>query len=266
MKSIWAIAKYTVLEQIRNRLYLVTLFFGGAILAAALLLGTLAPDHKIRVVIDLGLLAIEIFGVAAAVFGAVTLVLQEMESKTIYLILTRPLNRSVYILGRFAGLLAAVVFTMMVMALIHVFVIVSDYSAFHEFIIDHPDFWATYPVLIFMSAAKVVICTSVAVFFSLFATSSVSALVFTGCFWIAGHFGPEIGYLLKKTASGGAMLFIYRALLRILPNFQYLNFRDLYSIPGFAGFSFMGWAILYTVGYSAVFVAGSALLFSRKEF
>jgi Cu-processing system permease protein len=265
MRSVWSIAKYTVLEQIRNKLFLVILFFGGGILASSLLLGALAPGHKVRVILDLGLVAIELFGLATAVFGAVTLILQEMESKTIYLILTRPINRSVYILGRFLGLVAAVVFTMGVMALVHVLVMLADFQAFKEFSYDWP-FWATYPVLILMSACKMAICASLAVFFSLFATSSVSALIFSGSFWIAGHFGPEMEFLLHERVGHGPLSYAAKAVMSVIPNFQFLNFRDAFTAPAFPGFSFLGWALLYTIGFSLFFLVMSVLLFSRKEF
>ena len=92
MNSIWAIARYTIIEQIRNRLYLIVLFFGALVLSSSILLGALAPGHKMRVIFDLGLVALEIFGLVTAVFGSVSLILQEMESKTIYLILILKLN------------------------------------------------------------------------------------------------------------------------------------------------------------------------------
>ena len=79
MRSILAIAKYTILEQIRNRLYLIIVFFGVALLAASMLLGALAPGHKVRVIFDLGLVALELFGFATAIFGSVTLILQEVD-------------------------------------------------------------------------------------------------------------------------------------------------------------------------------------------
>src|ERR1044071_6903651 len=122
MGSLLAIAKVTIIEQIRNRLYLIIVFFGAVILACSLLLGALAPGQKTRVIFDLGLLAIELFGLATAVFGSVTLILQEVESKTIYLLLTRPLNRSVYLAGRFLGLVVAVLITMMTMAVLHILI------------------------------------------------------------------------------------------------------------------------------------------------
>ena len=264
MRSVLAIAKYTILEQIRNRLYLIIVFFGAALLAASLLLGALAPGHKVRVIFDLGLMALELFGLATAIFGSVTLILQEIESKTIYLLLTRPLKRPYYILGRFTGLIVAVVITMATMALLHLLVMILDPEAFKTFV-EGWSFWVVYPNLILMSVCKMLIIAAVAIFFSLFATSSVSALVFTGCFWVAGHFGPEMSFLLKKSEAG-FLTTIVKWGLSILPNFQYLNFRDTYSIPGFSGFEFFGWALLYTFAYSAFFLVLSALLFSKKEF
>lgn len=262
--AVLSIARYTFIEQIRNRLYLIILFFGGVILSASLLLAELAPGHRVRVVFDLGLLAIELFGLVTAVFGAVSLVLQEIESKTIYLLMTRPLSRSAYILGRFFGLLAAVALSMAAMAAFHVLVMVSNPYWFRVFTDGWP-FWSTYPLLVLMSMAKMLVTAAIALFFSLFATSSVSALVFTGFFWVAGHFGAEMAFILKKTAAGPTH-YLFKTLFTLLPNFQYLNFRDLYAIPGFPGWSFMGSALLYAAAYSAACLALSAVLFSRKEF
>jgi len=265
MRSILAIARYTIIEQIRNRLYLIILFFGGAVLIASLLVGALAPGHKVRVIFDLGLLALELFGLTTAVFGAVSLVLQEIESKTIYLILTRPVSRWIYVVGRFLGLVAAVMLTMVAMALLHILVMISDPFWFKDFSMGF-SFWSVYPALVFMSMMKMFVTAAIALFFSLFATSAVSALVFTGCFWIAGHFGPELSFMIDKALNGRAIGAVVHAVAHILPNFQYFNFRDFYAIPNFPGFEFLGTAIIYGVAYAGIFLALSSLLFERKEF
>lgn len=265
LRSIYAISRYTVIEQVRNRLYLIILFFGGVILVSSVLVGSLAPSHKIRVIFDLGLVSLELFGLATAVFGAVSLVIQEIESKTIYLIISRPISRATYILGRFLGLVTAVAITMISMAALHVAILVSDYHWFAEFAQDR-SFLILYPTLVFMSMAKMFITAAVALFFSLFATSPVSALVFTGCFWIAGHFGPELSFMINKTFQKGIPQSLAHAVGMILPNFQYFNFRDMYATPGFDGYGFLGWALLYGVGYAGFFLTLSSILFKRKEF
>lgn len=265
LRAILSIARVTVIEQIRNRLYLIILFFGAIILLSSMLVGALAPSHKVRVIFDLGLISLELFGLATAVFGAVTLVLQEIESKTIYLIVTRPLPRSVYVLGRFVGLVVAVAFTMFVMAALHILIMMSDFVWFKVFI-EGWSFWAVYPTLILMSMAKMFITAAIALFFSLFATSSVSALVFTSCFWIAGHFGQEMDFMIRKSVSTGFARTVVSTVASVLPRFQYLNFRDTYAIPQFPGYQFMGSALLYALAYTGFFLALSSYLFSRKEF
>lgn len=265
LRSIIAIARTTVIEQIRNRLYLVILFFGGLVLVATALLGALAPGHRTRVIFDLGLVTLELFGLATAIFGAVSLVLQETESKTIYLILTRPVNRSTYILGRFVGLVVAVGCTMLAMAAFHLGVLVWDMEYFREFT-EGWSFATVYPMLLLMSMGKMLITAAIALFFSLFATSQVSALVFTASFWIAGHFGPELKFLIEKGSAGGPAATIAKTVASVLPNFQYFNFRDTFQLPGFSGWEFMGTAAIYCMAFTGFFLVLSTLWFSRKEF
>lgn len=265
LRSVVAIARTTVIEQIRNRLYLVILFFGGAILLASLLLGALAPGHRVRVIFDLGLVTLEIFGLATAVFGAVSLVLQETESKTIYLILTRPVSRTAYIIGRYLGLVGAVACTMAAMSVIHLLAMVSDIASFREFVFGW-SFRSVYPLLLLMAAGKMMITASIALFFSLFASSQVSSLVFTGSFWIAGHFWSELRFLIDRSVGGGVTKAIVVAVASILPNFQFFNLRDTFAIPGFAAFELLGTALVYGFAYTGAFLALSAVWFSRKEF
>ena len=264
LRSIGAIAKTTIIEQIRNRLYLVIWFFGGALLVASMLLGALAPGQKVRVIFDLGLVTLELFGLTTAVFGAVSLVLQETESKTIYLILTRPVSRSTYILGRYVGLIAAVALTMAAMAALHLGVMLFDREGFREFAYGWP-FWGTYPVLLLMVGAKMLVTAAIALFFSLFASSQVSSLVFTGSFWIAGHFGSEIHFLIDRSVHGGVIRNIAKAIFAILPNYQYFNYRDTFTAPG-ASFSSVPFALIYGLSYTGFLLALSILWFSRKEF
>ncbi|MFN0117825.1 MAG: ABC transporter permease [Elusimicrobiota bacterium] len=264
LHSIWAIAKITLIEQIRNRLYLIIVFFGGIILLSSLLLGQLAPGHTPRVIFDLGLVSIELFALAAAVFGAVTLITQEMESKTIYLILSRPLPRVYYVLGRFLGFNMAVALTMLVMAFFHLVILLTQYSEFKTFSSSFP-FWSSYPILVFMSIAKIFVTISIALFFSLFASSSVSALVFTSFFWVSGHFSSEISFLMKNISSD-IIRYAFKFISWVLPNFHYFNFRDHFSVAGFSGYSSLGWVFLYSVGYAGFFLSLSTYLFSKKEF
>lgn len=253
MRSLMAIARYTFLQQFRNRLYLVVALFGVLMMGATLLFGALAGDQEIRVILNLGLVTAEMFGLATAVFGAVTLVLEEMESKTIYLILTRPLPRPVYVMGRFAGLLFAVIVSMVLMEILH-----FGLLFFKGWKVD-PSVWMALP----MMGLKIMVMTGFTLLCSLTFTSVPTATVFSLMFWVSGHFGGEIRYMAEK--AGGAAPTFASVFCGILPNMTLLNARDLLDNPGLnVGILIHG--TLYAVLYTAACLALSSVLFSRKEF
>lgn len=254
MKAVVSIARYTFLQQMRNRLYLVVGFFALLLLGVSMLFSALAPDQEVRVILDFGLAVIELFGLVAAVFGAVTLVLEEMESRTLYLILTRPLPRAHYILGRFLGLVAAVTASLAVMSVLHLAILAVQKWDFD------PRYFACLPFLYF----KVMMVAALAVFFSLFSSSAVSSVVFTFFFWVLGHFGPELSYLMRKSESAVTAVLV-KAVLFLTPNFQFLNYKDVFHAPGFSLGSEL-WGLAYAVLYAAACLSLSIGLFQKKEF
>ncbi len=254
MNSIFSIARYTLTQQLRNRLYLVVILFGVLMVGASVLFGAVAADQEVRVILDLGFATTEFFGLAMALFGAVTLVLEEMESKTIYLILTRPQPRSTYILGRFIGLVLAVWTGMAMMEVLHfALLFLKGWSA-------QPLAFAALPAM----GLKVMIMTALALLCSLTFTSAPTATVFSLFFWVLGHFGEEIRFLAKKSGQPLALALV-KGLLWVLPNLTLLNFRDHIEIPGFP-LSTIFSAALYAVLYTGAALALSIGLFSRKEF
>jgi ABC-type transport system involved in multi-copper enzyme maturation permease subunit len=254
MPAVLSIAWYTFLQQFRNRLYLVIALFGVLLLGVSLLFGAVAGDQEIRVLVDFGLATAEIFGLVTAVFGAVTLALEEMESRTIYLILTRPVPRGAYIAGRFLGLFAAVAASVLVMETLHLSLLLAKGWS--------PDvhLFLAIPFIL----ATVMVMTAVALLCSLSSTSAQASVVFTLFIYALGHFGAEIKFLAQKS-SGTTLLVLVKGLLFLIPDLTALNYKDalhagLPALGGLAGG--LGYAVLYS---TALLAAGVAL-FSRKEF
>jgi ABC-type transport system involved in multi-copper enzyme maturation permease subunit len=188
MKKIWSIAYYTFIESVRNKIFYLLILFGVVVIGVSLLLSALGGEQQQRVLLDMGLGAIEFFALVTVIFAAVTLVLEEMESKTIYLVLTRPVSRITYLTGRYLGLLCAVYCGIALMAVIHSAVL----------LLKGWPFSGRYLLALTLSAEKITIIGSLALFFSLFSTSAVSSLSFTLFFWILGHFSEEIRFLGSK--------------------------------------------------------------------
>lgn len=253
MSALLTLARITFLQQFRNRLYWVIVLFGLLMMAGTLLFGALAADQELRVIGDVGLGTAELFALAVGLFGAVTLVLEEIESKTIYLLLTRPFPRWLYVAGRFLGLVFAVWASFAIMEVLHLgLLFAKGWKPDAELLAAIP-----------MSGLKVMVLTALALLCSLAFTSAPTATIFAVFFWCLGHFTKEIIFLAGKS-SAAAGLFA-KGFVWLLPNLSLLNLRDHFDVPG-APMADMGGAVVYALLYTAACLVLSAALFSRKEF
>ncbi len=253
MRRIAEIARYTFIEIFRNKVYYVLLLFGAVLVFSTLLLGSLGGQERSRMIIDLGLAGMEFFALVIAVFAAVTLVLEEMESRTLYLVLTRPVARHQFLLGRFFGLLGLVTCAMAIMALAHLLLLAATHISVNR----------SYAVSLFFSWEKIAVITAVALAFSLFSTSTLSAVTFTFFFWVLGHLSSEIRYLAQQS-SRPLLVVVCRIFYYVAPNFHMMNIRDWptqSSLP-----HWLGLAALYGALYTTSCLALSILLFRKKEF
>ena len=250
---VFALAQNAWLEQVRHRVFYVILVFGGVVLYSALLLGVMAVEQELRVLTDLGLSLLDIFGLILSLFGASTLVLQEMQNKTIYLILTRPVKRYQYLLGRYLGLVGVVWTSLLGMALLHLLLLF-----WRGWQWNHLYIW-----MVAFSAMKVLMLCGLAVAFSLFTTSLVSSLSITFILWILGHFWNEIRFLMDRLPPHVSWLF--RVMGPFIPNFQILNLRDFWESASVPWTLWVG-AAGYALAYSIACLAFAALLFEKKEF
>ncbi|MHB9156030.1 MAG: ABC transporter permease [Endomicrobiales bacterium] len=254
MKKILSIAHYTFVENIRNKVFYVLIFFGVIMVFSSLLMSAVGGQQAQRILLDTGLGAIEFFALITVGFAAVTLVLEEMESKTIYLVLTRPVNRGVYLVGRYLGLLAAVYCGMLIMALFHLGILMLAGEGVS---------WRYFLALI-LSAEKITLIGSLALFFSLFSSSAVSSVSFTVFFWMLGHFSQEIHFLATRLKSLLPKFFALAAYY-LIPNLNYFSLRDFWDVPHIIG----GWiaaSFVYGLLYSALCLGLSLWIFQRREF
>ncbi|MBD3271567.1 MAG: ABC transporter permease subunit, partial [Elusimicrobia bacterium] len=206
-----------------------------------------------RLLFDLGIGSIEFFGLILAVFIAVTLILEEIESRSVYLILSRPLSRSEYLFGRFGGLIATIAISVIGMGLIHISLL----------LFKGWEFQFKYLFLLVLTIEKIALISSLALFFSLFSTSPASSIVFTLFFWVLGHFSMEMKFLSDRLVTG--FMIIIKTAYYLIPNLQYFNLRDQWALPSFS-LDVIGWATLYATVYILATLALSVILLKRKEF
>lgn len=254
--TIWRLALNSWQESLRSRFHVLSVVFIVVMLSVSLLFGLLAVDQELRVLVDFGLGFIELIGVAGGVYAAATTILRELETKTIYLILTRPVSRTQYLLGRFCGLQLCVLAALAFMACFHLMLLLAKG-------------WSWQPFYLKALAGiylKILITTALALFLALFSSSVLTALVITAILWALGHFLPEIRHLIEEGAPRAAILPL-KILSYLLPDLQLFNLRDRLTMTSLAGPEAPFWVWLaYCAGYASAWLSLSRLLMRRKEF
>ncbi len=251
-----AIARYTVIRMLRNRVLQVVLLFAVGMLAASLLFGALGGMAQRRLLLDLGFAAIETFGLVMAVFSAVVLVREEVESRTLALILSRPVRRLEYLAGRYAGLVIALGLLLLMLSLIHAGLLVANGA----------DLDWRHVAVFGLTWLKLAVISSLALALSLFATSTESAVTFSLVLWALGHFNQELRFLAEKSPT---ILVRWGILLAtwITPDLAVFNLRDTWdAVPSLGVVAqWLSVSVAYAAAYVAAALGVASLLFARKE-
>ena len=103
MTRILVIAKNTFRENVRDKVLYNLILFALIMIVSSLLIGQLSLGNEVKVILDLGLASISVFGMLIAVFLGIGLVYKELDKKTIYALLAKPIHRYEFILGRYSG-------------------------------------------------------------------------------------------------------------------------------------------------------------------
>lgn len=256
LKKIYLIAKYTFIENLKRKNFIILFIFIAVVLGSGVLFSMLSPDQEIRVILDLGVAGIEMFTFLSAAFIAVRLILTEMEEKTIYLLLSRPLTRTTYLLGRFFGILSITAVYIIIMTLSLTLMLLAKGWTFNFFIIG-----IGISILL-----KVLIVISFSIFLSLISTSSTSSFISIFFLWGLGHFAEELKYLNHLLKEAGIRItLLIRGIYYIIPNFSRLNYKDTFHIQQDAVLPYFLWAGGYAILYSSVILILAILIFKKKE-
>lgn len=253
MNSALIIGLNSFRENLRERLLYNLVFFALLLIGSAVLLSRLHLGDASRLILDLGLACINLFGVFIAVFIGIGLVSKEIEKKTIYNIISKPVPRHVFLLGKYIGLtITLLVNTAIMLAGLLVVLAVMDVA------VTMLLFKAV--LLIFM---ELMLITAVALLFSTFTTSTLSA-IFTLAIYVIGHLlsdAKALGAKLDTVGRGVLTGFYY-----ILPNLENFNIkgRVIYQLD--VGTTEMALVLAYGMLYTAMLLLLAGVIFQRRDF
>ena len=187
MKSLWVVAHNTFRETVRDKILYNLVFFALLLIGLSVLLGTLTIGEQAKIVNDVGLAAINLVGVIIAIFVGIGLVSKEIERRTIYTILARPITRTQFILGKYGGLGCVMVVNLAIMVIMFFLTIVLTGNPVHGSL-----FQAIQLILV-----ETLLVTAMAMFFSTFSSPTLSAIMTIG-FYLIGHLTTDLKGIAEK--------------------------------------------------------------------
>jgi len=267
MRSIGVIALNVFRESVRDKVLYNLVLFAIVLMGASYLIGQLTAGQDVKIIKDLGLAATSIFGLFIAVFIGIGLVSKEVEKRSIYSLLAKPIERYHLVVGKYLGLVLTLAVNLAVMAV--ALYIVLAYMAWMA-----PPFtaagWerpALDPAMLtafLLTFLELAIVTAIAVFFSTFSTPILSA-AFTFGLFVAGRFSTDLRNFNQVIDSPVANA-LTTALYWILPNLSPFDVRAqvVHGQPVTA--SFVGLSTAYALLYIAALIVAATAVFSRRDF
>jgi ABC-type transport system involved in multi-copper enzyme maturation permease subunit len=254
LDRILAIAMNTVREAIRNRVLYTLLFFALALIGTGVLVSTLSYVEGDRILQDVGFAAIRVFAVAIAIFVGIGLIHREVDRRTIFTILSKPISRSEFLLGKYVGLLLTLWLQIAVMGV--GFVVVSWLAG--------APVGPVHAAALGLVGAEIAVVVAIALLFSAF-TSPMLASLFSAALWLIGHLSRD----LRNLGAQSQLESVKRAtelLYRALPDLSAfdLTMHATRAIP--IATSDVVFPLLYAAGYATLLLVAATWIFERRDF
>ena len=251
---IFTIAWNTGREAIRSRLLYTLFFFALVLILASLILANISYVERNRILQDIGMASIRFFSVAIAIFVGVGLIHKEVERRTVYTILSKPLSRGEFLLGKYVGLVG----TLWLQAAI----MVGTFAAIT--LLRGVSLEAGHAAAFGLLAVELAVMVAVATFFSAFTTPLLASL-FTGGVWIAGNLTRNLRDI--GVESEVEIVRLVTALLhRVLPDLASFNLsiEAAHGLPVAASDFWL--PTLYGTAYVTIVLVCAVTVFERRDF
>ena len=256
MRNVWVVATNTFREAVRDRVLYNLVFFALLMMGAAILVGQISIGIEESVIVSLGLTAISVIGIFIAVFIGVGLVSKEMDKRTLYALLAKPVERWQFLLGKYGGLVMTLAVNTSAMA-VGLYVVL--WSVKHP--LERSDWYVL--VAVYLILLKLALVVALAMLFSCFTTPFL-AILFTVGIYIAGVFAEDLRTMQAMDITPATMKLL-RGISYVLPNFENFNVMGAVShgrgVPG----NLVWHDTAYAIVYVGIVLIGAAMVFSRRN-
>jgi ABC-type transport system involved in multi-copper enzyme maturation permease subunit len=267
VRTVSRIAVSVFRESVRDRVPYSLVLFALLLIASSFLLGQLTAGQDVKIIKDLGLAATAVFGLFIAIFIGIGLVSKEVERRSIYALLAKPISRPQLILGKYTGLVLTLAVNVAVMTI--ALYIVLAYMTWTESEVfqsawDAPGIDPALLKAVFLIFVELMLITAIALFFSTFSTPLLSAALTFGLY-IVGHFNADLRNF-EQVVDSRAAAWLARGLYHVLPDLSAFDVKTqvVHGIAVPAGY--LAAQTAYGLTYIAVLLLIAIVIFSRRDF
>ena len=267
MRTIFLIAGAVFKESVRDRVPYAMVVFAVLLIGASYLIGQLTAGQDMKTIKDLGLSALSIFGLFIAVFIGIGLVSKEVDKKSVFGLLSKPLSRTQFILGKYAGLVMTLAVNLGVMTIAYYAML------YYMHVTTLPGARAAWPspatdprllIAIGLIFAELMLVTALALFFSTYSSPLLATLLTLGL-WVAGHFNADLRNF-ENVVDNPVAIAIARTAYYVLPNLAPFDVKAevVYGMP--IAMRTLGFTLLYALVYITLLLTASVTIFRRRDF
>jgi Cu-processing system permease protein len=257
LQRIRAIAVNTFRESVRDRVLYNLILFALVLVGVSIFISDISIDQEAKFIADLGLSAMVVFGALIAIFIGVGLVFKEIDKRTIYNLLSKPVNRHEFIIGKYLGLCLTLLVNSIVMVVGTQLALLYVNKGFTPLCLSILP--AAY--LIFLELMLIV---AMALMFSSFSTPMLSALL-SFAVYVIGHFSGDLRLAAQLTDSSVTRA-VLTVLYYLLPNLSNFNFIAQASHGVRPPVKLIISATVYAIIYISILISAAVLIFRKRNF
>lgn len=254
MWCVAVIAQNTFRESLRDKILYNLLFFALLLIGASVLLADLSITEHTKIITDMGLAAINLVGVLIAIFVGIGLVTKEIERRTVYTIMARPISRAQFILGKYLGLILTLLVNVAVMCAVFLFTL---------WMTKTPIYASLFQAIALM-LVELLLVTAIAMFFSTFTSSTLSAIMTLGLY-VVGHLTTDLKGIAQK-GENEAVTAIMTGIYYLCPNLELLNIKGQAARGVAVSLSYQLLATGYGILYATLLLTAACVIFNRRDF
>lgn len=260
--------KITFKEGVRSRI-----LFGISLLALFLFASNVAITKLFafelgKVMVDIGFASLSLSGLSIIFFLGIGLLSRDIHDKTVYMIISRPITRAQYILGKFGGLALILLAAFAILGLLAIFSFYVCSSLVSGAHLPRNFSWSTALMTIAFNFLSILVVMSLAFFFTMISSSIYLAMLFTFCAYLIGNSLETIVKIIGKgefIKTGDTFFAIMKGVSWILPNIAAFDLKAnlAYGLPMDPAYLF--WAAVYGCGYTLILIMLTTMIFKRKD-